>query len=358
MIQDILKQTVAKLMTPNKGILAADESNETAGKRLAEYGIENSTENRRQYRELFFATPEIEKYISGVIMYDETFWQKSGEAKIDGTEVYSDGPVYPKFLTEKGIVPGIKVDLGAKDFAGFPDEKITVGLDDLQLRAQKYFENGARFTKWRSVIKIDEVRNLPTDAVIDANNDAMARYVKIVQEIGLVPIVEPEVLMEGSHSITKCAEITEKVLQNLFDKLKEFNVFMPGLILKTGMIIQGDAHSDENSPQEIAAATLSVLKKVVPTDIGGVVFLSGGQTPVEATAHFDAIVELSKMAKHGTAKFETAFSYARALQEGALRVWSGKKENIKPARIVFLKRLKFNSMADSGEYDITMEYLK
>lgn len=337
----ILLDTVSKIMFPKKGILAADESNETAGKRLANYGISNSEEDRRLYRELFFATPEIENYVSGIIMYDETFWQKSN----------SDKP-YPVFLQEKGIVPGIKVDLGAKDFPNFPEEKLTIGLDDLKDRAQKYFDNGARFTKWRAVIKIDEEKKLPTDACVEANCDSMAKYVLICQAIGLVPIVEPEVLITGKHSIEKSKDITSKVIHHLFDKLKLYNAYLPGLILKTSMVIQGDQNSNESSPHEIAQETIKVLKENVPVEIGGVVFLSGGQTAVEATAHFDAIVE------EGGLDFELAFSYARALQESALRIWGGKNENIDLARKEFLKRLKLNSLADSGDYDIEKEYLE
>ncbi|HMO78937.1 MAG TPA: fructose-bisphosphate aldolase class I [Candidatus Paceibacterota bacterium] len=340
-IKNILLKTVSQLMSPQKGILAADESNETAGKRLADYEISNSEENRRLYRELFFATTEIEKYVSGIIMYDETFWQKS-----------NSGINYPQFLQEKGIVPGIKVDLGAKDFPNFPGEKITVGLDDLSIRAQKYFDNGARFAKWRAVIKIDQENNLPTEACIDANCDAVAKYVGICQSIGLVPIVEPEVLILGNHSIEKSYEVTSAVLQKLFEKLKLFNAFIPGLILKTSMIIQGDQNPNESSPQKIAEETVRVLKENVPVEIGGVVFLSGGQTSVEATAHFDAIVEF------GGLDFEIAFSYARALQESALRIWKGKDENVDLARREFLKRLKLNTLADSGDYDIKLEYLE
>ncbi|HMP67293.1 MAG TPA: fructose-bisphosphate aldolase class I [Candidatus Paceibacterota bacterium] len=338
--KELLKQTVIKLMSPDKGILAADESNDTANKRLESYNITASEEKRRQYRELFFATPEIEKYVSGIIMYDETFWQKS-----------NSDVSYPQFLEQKGILPGIKVDTGAKDFPGFPEEKITVGLDDLQLRAQKYFDNGAKFAKWRAVIKIDDEKGLPTDAAIDANIESLCRYVKICQQIGLVPIIEPEVLLNGKHSIKKSEEVTSVLLLKLFSKLKEYEAYLPGLILKIGMVINGDQNPDEASPEEIAKSTVRVLNKNVPTEIGGVVFLSGGQTAVEATTHFDAIVETNEL------KFENAFSYARALQDGALTIWKGQEENVDNARAEFIKRLKLNSLADSGKYDIKMEYL-
>lgn len=342
--EKLLQDTVSKIMAKGKGILAADESNETAGKRLAEVGVSNSEENRRLYRELFFAMPDLEKYISGVIFYDETFWQKS-----------NNGVLYPKLLADKGILPGIKVDLGAKDFPGFPNEKLTVGLDDLAVRVKKYADNGATFAKWRAVISIDEDKGLPTDGTIDANVDSMARYARICQEAGLVPIVEPEVLLTGPHSIAVSEKITTKVLAKLFEKITEYRVHVPGLILKTSMVIQGDKNPDESSPKEIAEATVRVLLQTVPKTIGGVVFLSGGQTPVEASAHFDAIVE--KGASGGGLPFEIAFSYARALQGPPLTIWKGKEQNVPAARAEFAKRLKLNSLADLGDYDVSREYL-
>jgi fructose-bisphosphate aldolase, class I len=335
----LLEQIAKQLMARNKGIFAADESNETAGKRLVEIDVPNSEENRRQYRELFFGTPDIEKYVSGVILYDETFWQES-----------DSGVVYPKFLADKDILPGIKIDLGAKDFPGFPGEKLTIGLDDLPERVKKYAENGATFVKWRAIITIDEVNNLPTDEAIDANADSLGRYARICQEAGLVPILEPEVLLDGPHSIKKSEDVTRAVLEKVFEKAKKYKAYIPGLILKTSMVIQGNKNPDENSPEEIADATVRVLLETVPKDIGGVVFLSGGQTPVEASSHFDAIVEREPL------PFEIAFSYGRALQGPPMQIWKGKSENLEAARAEFIKRLKMNTLADSGDYDISLEY--
>jgi len=335
----LLKDTIVKLMAKGKGILAVDESNGTADKRLAEIKVKGSEEVRRQYRELFLVTPEIENYISGVILYDETFWQK-----------VDSGKTFPELLAQKNIVPGIKVDIGAKDFPGFPGEKLTKGLDGLNERAQKYFDNGARFAKWRAVITIDKVANLPTKDAIEANADAMARYARICQEVGLVPIVEPEVMLVGNHSVDDAEKVTAQTITKVFEKMRQYQVFNSGLILKTSMVISGDANPKESSAEEVADRTVRILRENVPEDVGGVVFLSGGQTPIEATTHFDAIVE------KGDFSFEIAFSYARALQSSALRVWKGKEENKRKARAEFLKRLKLNQLADAGDYDISMEY--
>lgn len=337
----LLTDTVHKMMTKGKGILAADESNGTADKRLESYGIATGEEMRRKYRDLFLCMEGNEKYISGVIMYDETFWQED-----------CSGTRFPETLQKRGIVPGIKVDLGAKDFPGFPDEKLTVGLDDLAERAKKYFDGGARFTKWRAVIKIDNEKGLPTDEAIEANADALGRYARIVQEVGLVPIVEPEVLLEGNHSFEESEEITTKVVEAVFDKMREYRAFIPGVILKTSMVISGSANPEENSVEEVAEGTIRMLKKAVPKDVGGVVFLSGGQTAVEATAHLDAIAEKEPL------PWEIAFSYARAIQGPALQIWEGKPEKVSAAREEFLKRLELNSLADSGDYDLELEYLE
>jgi fructose-bisphosphate aldolase class I len=284
-------------------------------------------------------TPDLEKYINGVILYDETFWQENRE-----------GINFAQYLKELDILPGIKVDTGAKDFYEFPGEKVTDGLVDLSERLEKYARNGAKFTKWRAVIKIDESLNLPTDGAILENMKRMAEYAKLVQESNMVPIVEPEVLLLGKHNLQKSKEVTEKVIKTLFAQLQLSGVFLPGLILKTSMVISGNENPDENSPTEIAEATVEMLNSCVPRELGGIVFLSGGQTPVEAAAHFDAIVEKGGM------PWELAFSFARALQEPALRVWQGKDENIVSARAEFLKRLKLNKMADSAEYDVDLEY--
>lgn len=335
----LLEETVAKLMQKGKGILAADESNSTAGKRLESTGAENTEENRRLYRELFLEMPEMENYVSGVIMYDETFWQKTNA-----------GEVFPNSLTNKGVVPGIKVDTGAKDSEEFPGEKVTEGIEGLPDRLAKYFASGARFAKWRAVIKIDESVNLPTDGAIAANIENMSKYVLLCQEAGIVPIVEPEVLLTGPHTIEKAGEVTSKVVKKLFDKISETGAHLPGIILKTSMVIQGNENSDEASPEEVANATIMMMKMSVPENVGGVVFLSGGQTAVEASAHLDAIAEGEPM------PWEIAFSYARALQGPALVIWKGKDENVVAARREFLKRLKLNQLADAGDYDVSMEY--
>lgn len=335
-----LVETVKKLLAKGKGILAADESNGTADKRLESFGIATGEEMRKKFRHLFLCMSGIKEYLTGVILYDETFWQDNCE-----------GVSFRQSLADLGILPGIKVDLGAKDMPGFPDEKLTVGLDDLADRAKRYFDAGAKFTKWRAVIKIDAEKNLPTTECITANTESLARYARIVQEIGLVPIVEPEVLLDGKHDLKTSEKIITIVISTLFEKLAEAKVFLPGLILKTSMVINGNQNTDESSPAEVAEATVRMLKKSVPSEVGGVVFLSGGQTAVEATAHLDAIVEQEPLT------WEIAFSYARALQESALRIWAGKDENVASAREEFLKRLRLNKLADEGKYDIALEYL-
>jgi fructose-bisphosphate aldolase class I len=375
--KSLLEETVAKLMTKGKGILAADESNGTADtKRLEPIGVAPGEENRRRYRHLFLCTSELEKYVSGVILYNETFWQDCGcDACESGENVENGvgkkcGKSFAEMLTEKGIIPGIKVDTGAKDSDEFPGEKITAGfeefedLGDLETRTKKYFDAGARFAKWRAVIKIDADAGLPTDGAIIKNAEAMADYVEICQANGLVPIVEPEVLLNGDHSLETSRVVTSKVVQAVFSKIKEKvdagKAYLPGIILKTSMVIQGDQYSDESTAEEVANATVRMLKESVPENIGGVVFLSGGQTAVEATTHLDAIVEEGEsddnLMKKGTLPFEIAFSYARALQGSAARIWAGKDENIDAARTEFIERLKLNQLADAGDYDIEMEY--
>jgi fructose-bisphosphate aldolase class I len=339
-----LEKVAKQLLAKGKGIFAADESNSTAGKRLESVGTENSERNRQLYRDLFLNTDGIEDYVSGVIMYDETFWQKTAD----------DEQTFVDLLKEKGILPGIKVDLGAKDFPGFPDEKLTIGLDDLLERAQKYADAGAKFTKWRAVIKIDEEKGLPTAETIEANADALGRYARICQEAGMVPIVEPEALLNGPHSLETAEKVTTEVVTAVFDKLNEYRAHIPGIVLKTSMVINGDANPDEASPEEVADATVSMLREAVPENVGGVVFLSGGQTAVEASAHLDAIAE--KEHDEGGFPWEIAFSYARALQGPALKIWQGKSENVDAAREEFKKRLELNSLADAGDYDIELEW--
>jgi fructose-bisphosphate aldolase class I len=335
----LLEDTVQKLLIKGKGILAADESNGTADKRLESVDAGTGEEMRKKYRDLFLCTPGMEKYVSGVIMYDETFWQDD-----------CAGVKFPTSLEEKGVIPGIKVDTGAKDNPDFPGEKITEGLEGLKERVEKYFDGGARFTKWRAVVKIDEENGLPTDAMLQKNAENFAQYAAITQEAGLVPIIEPEVLLQGKHSIDKCAEIVSKTLKIVFSELSRIEVYLPGVILKTSMVISGNQNPDESTVDEVADYTVKTLKESVPEEVGGIVFLSGGQTAVEASAHLDAIAEREPL------PWEIAFSYARALQGPALRIWSGNEEKVSEAREEFLKRLKLNHLADLGDYDIELEW--
>lgn len=335
-----LQDTVSKLMVKGKGILAADESNGTADKRLESVGASTGEKMRKKYRDLFLCTPGIEDYISGVILYDETLRQEN-----------CSGTSFVEYLSGLDIVPGIKVDTGAKDSEEYPGEKITEGLSDLKERVEEYAQMGALFTKWRAVISIDENKGLPTDGAIKENAKRLAEYVKIVQSFDMVPIVEPEVLLTGSHDINTSREVTTKVLNELFSELSRLEVYLPGVILKTSMVIGGNSNEEEYSVDEVADYTVDVLTKTVPENIGGVVFLSGGQTAVEASAHLDAIAEREPL------PFEIAFSYARALQGPALRIWGGNDENVEEAREEFVKRLKLNNLADLGEYDIELEYL-
>lgn len=338
---EILKEIAETLLTKGKGILAADESNKTADKRLSEYCEgEITEETRRQYRELLLETPFLEKFVSGVILYDETFWQSN-----------SVGEKFVTSLQNRGILPGIKVDTGTREFSGHVGELVTGGLDDLEERVKKYAEAGAKFTKWRAVFTIDEDKCLPTDLAISENANILAQYAEIVQKYNLVPIVEPEVLLLGKHSIQKSYEVTKKVVTTLFETLKKYDIYLPGLILKTSMVINGNQNADEASAEEVADLTVKMLRESVPNEVGGVVFLSGGQTPVEATAHFDAITEKEPL------PWELAFSYARALQDPALRVWAGKSENVEAAREAFRDRLDMNHLADSGKYKVELEWL-
>lgn len=357
-----LLEIAKKMVAPGKGLLAADESSSTANKRLASIKMEGNEENRRKYRVLFLDIHGIEEFLSGVILYDETIRQKA-----------SNGTSFPELLIQKGIIPGIKVDTGAKDFALHIGEKITEGLDNLGERLKEYYAIGARFAKWRAVITIDDANGLPSDVCIKSNAHAMARYAAICQENGMVPIVEPEVLLDGTHTIEKCEEVSEKTLKMTFAELKEMGVYLPGVILKTSMVLSGNKCQKKSNSAEIATATLRCLKKSVPKEVTGIVFLSGGQTADEATENLNAIVALAKkegshspdsgsrLLDSGTslelgaspklgAPWQLSFSYARALQGPSLEVWQGREENMNLARNVFLKRLKMTSAAREGNY--------
>ncbi|OGK56231.1 fructose-bisphosphate aldolase [Candidatus Roizmanbacteria bacterium RIFCSPLOWO2_02_FULL_38_10] len=338
MNKDELMKTAKAMVAPGKGILAADESSGTIKKRFDSILVESTEENRRFYRELLFTTPGMEEFISGVILYDETIRQKS-----------KDGTSLPDVLVKKGVLPGIKVDKGAKMLAGSDQEKVTEGLDGLRERFIEYYTLGARFSKWRAVITIGD--GIPTDYCISVNAHALARFAALSQEANIVPIVEPEVLMDADNTIEICEQVTEKTLLAVFDELKKQRVFIEGIILKPNMVISGKKCSTQATSKQIAESTLRCFKKVLPKELPGVVFLSGGQSEVEATVNLN---EMNKTAPH---PWELSFSYGRALQQSALKTWSGKPENAKAAQDAFFKRAKFNGLARLGNYKSEMEKL-
>jgi len=319
-----LVATARSLFAPGKGFLAADESVHTATARLAAYGIPASEEMRRQYRDLFIGTPGIEQYLSGVILFTETLLQKGNDKKL-----------FPESLAARGILPGAKVDLGTEPLPSSPHELITQGLLDLPERLAACKKQGAVFTKWRAVIRIDGDQ-LPTTAVIHENAKRLASYAKEVQMAGLVPVVEPEVLLEGKHSRQRAGVVMEEVLNTVFSVLEEHSVDRASIILKTSVALSGSENKKKDTSEEVAETTLEALLKSVPRQIAGIAFLSGGQTPDEATANLAAIL---KRAKSIQAPWPLTFSYARALQDEALVIWKGKEENVNAAREVFLKRL-------------------
>ena len=326
-----LRNIAKKFVASRKGILAADASNNTMNKRLAAIGVEQTEEMRRQYRQLLFTTPGIEKYISGVILYDETIRQKTDE-----------GISMPSLLASKGIMPGIKVDEGLVQNPQSPNEQITTGLQGLAERLLEYKKLGAVFTKWRATYIIAD--GLPTKEDITLDAWILGQYAKISQDVDMVPIVEPEVLMDGNHTITRCKEVTIAVQKQLFAELKVRGVYMPGVILKTNMVLAGKDSFTKISPEEVADHTLSALQETVPSDIGGVVFLSGGQSPKQATENLQYISSRSKY------PWQMTFSYSRALQEPVLESWLGKLENMPRAQEIFLHRLHMNSLAREGQY--------
>ncbi len=328
-----LYETVAALMAPGKGILAADESDATAGKRLAMVHLPNDAENRQDFRELLFTAPEIEQYLSGVILYDSSI-----------KNFTDDGVPFPDILTAKGIVPGIKVDLGTTDLQGFKGEVVTQGLDGLTERFAEYYDLGARFAKWRAVITIDD-EETPTDECITMNAILLARYAQIAQEAGIVPMVEPEVIYAGDHSIARAEQVTTRTLQILFQTLMNYKVDLEGLILKSSMVLAGDMNNEQSSPEQIANATLRTFHMSVPHEVGGIVFLSGGQTPKRATENLNAIAKL------GEQPWPITFSYSRAIEEPVLMTWQGKPENIGEAQKMLLHVAKMNSLASLGQYD-------
>ena len=333
---DELKSVAKGLVSKGKGILAADESSGTIKKRFDSINVESKEENRRSYRELLFTTPGAEEFISGVILFDETIRQAT-----------QDGTSLPKVLEQSGIIPGIKVDAGAKDLAGFPGEKITEGLDGLRERLAEYRNLGARFAKWRAVITIGA--GSPSQFCIDANSHALARYAALCHEAGLVPIVEPEVLMDGDHTIERCEEVTTATLKSVFSELKNHRVELEGILLKPNMVLSGKECAVQAGVDAVAEATIRCFRQTVPEEMPGIVFLSGGQSPQEATEHLNAMNAL------GSHPWELSFSYGRALQEPVLKAWMGQSANVTKAQETFYHRAKCNGAARCGNYSPTME---
>jgi fructose-bisphosphate aldolase class I len=336
MTKQQLDSVASGVVAPGKGILAADESFPTIKKRFDSINIESTEEHRRAYRELLFTTSGVEEFISGIITFDETLRHKT-----------NDGTPFPELLSSKNIYPGIKVDRGAVALPGFPGEKFTQGLDGLRERLKEYVGLGAKFTKWRAVYTIG--KNIPTPYGQKVNAEGLAQYAALSQEAGLVPIVEPEVLMDGDHPIEKCEEVTTVTLKTVFSALFEAGVSMEGMLLKPNMILSGKSCPVQASVQEAAEATIRVLKRTVPSAVPGIVFLSGGQTPTQATEN------LSAMNAIGGFPWQLSFSYGRALQEDTLKAWVGKAENVSEAQKVFYQRAKLNSLARFGEYTPELE---
>jgi fructose-bisphosphate aldolase class I len=331
-----LAETARALVAPGKGILAADESPPTIEKRFQKINIESTEDNRRAYREMLFTTAGIGDHISGVILYDETIRQKA-----------ADGTPFPKILERAGIIPGIKVDKGAKPIAGSPEEKVTEGLDGLRERLAEYRELGARFTKWRAVIEIGE--NIPSYLCIHANAHALARFAALSQEAELVPIVEPEVLMDGEHSIERCYDTTSWMLKETFQELFYQRVELEGMLLKPNMVLSGKESSEQAGVDEVAQLTVRCLREAVPAAVPGIVFLSGGQSAEVATAHLNA---MNAMGEH---PWQLSFSFARALQGPALETWRGDEGNLQAAQEIFAHRARMNSAARSGSYSEELE---
>ncbi len=331
-----LHDLARSLVAAGKGILAADESSGTIKKRLESVGVESTEESRRAYRELLFTTPGIEEFLSGVILFDETIRQTT-----------RDNTRFPDLLAQKGIIPGIKVDKGTTPLAGSPEEKITEGLDGLRERLQEYRELGARFCKWRAVITIGE--DIPTQTCIDANAEVLARYAALCQEQGLLPIAEPEVLMDGEHTIDECEAVTTITLRSLFGALPAHDVYLEGMLLKPNMVVPGKRSGQQASPEGVAIATLRALRRSVPAAVPGVVFLSGGQSPEEATANLNAIN------RSGPQPWALTYSFARALQGPAMETWRGEMGNVQAAQQAFYQRTKLVATACKGEYRPEME---
>jgi fructose-bisphosphate aldolase class I len=333
-----LEETAKALVAPGKGILAADESTGTIKKRFDSIDVESTEENRRAYRELLFTTEGAGEFISGVILYEETIRQSM-----------TDGTPFPRVLEQAGIIPGIKVDTGAKQLPLAPEEKITEGLDGLRERLEEYRGLGARFAKWRAVISIDDANDIPSDYCIWTNAHALARYAAHCQEAGLVPIVEPEVLMDGEHTIQTSFHVTARTLLAVFTELHDQRVALEGTLLKPNMVLPGYDSPEQVPNEEIAETTIRCFKRVVPASVPGVVFLSGGQSDEDATARLNAMNAI------GGVPWQLSFSYGRALQTGALRAWRGDQANVPAAQEAFHHRAKLNGAARYGRYSEEME---
>jgi fructose-bisphosphate aldolase class I len=333
---DELNKVALAMVAPGKGILAADESSGTIKKRFDAIGVESSDDNRRDYREMLFRSGDGMKHISGVILYDETIWQKA-----------KDGTPLVDLIKKAGALPGIKVDEGTKPLPFCPGELVTIGLDRLADRLPKYYAQGARFAKWRAVIDIG--KGVPSSNCIKANAHALARYAALCQEAQIVPIVEPEVLMDGDHDIERCFSVTEHVLKVMFNELFDAHVMLEGMVLKPNMVISGKKCAKRASVEEVAEKTVTVLKICVPAAVPGIAFLSGGQSDEEATAHLDA------MNKIGNLPWRLTFSYGRALQHAPQTTWRGKSENVVAAQRAFSHRAKMNGLAAMGQWKADLE---
>lgn len=334
-----LPEIANAMVEKGRGILAADESTPTCTKRFDSIGVDSTEANRNAYRDMLFTTPDMVKFISGVILFDETLRQST----------LKDGTPFPEYLTNLNVIPGIKVDKGAHNLPGTEGEKVTEGLDGLDARLKEYYELGARFAKWRAVITINESE--PSSTCVAANAHALARYAALCQENGIVPIVEPEILMDGSHTIEDSFVVTEEVLHSVFYELYGQNVLLEGMILKPNMVLSGYKCSEQASVDEVAEMTVTVLKRCVPSAVPGIAFLSGGQSNEDATAHLNSMNKILD----NNSPWNLTYSYGRALQAPALDAWLGKEENVSAAQDAFYKRAKLNSLATKGDYSADME---
>ena len=334
-----LPEIANAMVEKGRGILAADESTPTCTKRFDSIGVDSTEANRNAYRDMLFTTPDMEEFISGVILFDETLRQST----------LKDGTPFPEYLTNLNVIPGIKVDKGAHNLPGTEGEKVTEGLDGLDARLKEYYELGARFAKWRAVITINESE--PSSTCVAANAHALARYAALCQENGIVPIVEPEILMDGSHTIEDSFVVTEEVLHSVFYELYGQNVLLEGMILKPNMVLSGYKCSEQASVDEVAEMTVIVLKRCVPSAVPGIAFLSGGQSNEDATAHLNSMNKIFD----NNSPWNLTYSYGRALQAPALDAWLGKEENVSAAQDAFYKRAKLNSLATKGDYSEDME---